>query len=179
MKSSCNWPKCFSVWTWIGSGQQKSWWNNHEQRKFTFTHCFHMCHWMSFQGIASPDLIKLFFKKFFILTILTEQLLLEKIVLPKNTASFFFYQWRYLSDGSVPCMSFQSVGEGLSSVRSSRMNLVDLAGSERQKQTGAAGDRLKEAGNINKSLSQLGWVDNWFLNGSCTSTKEIVGFLYN
>ncbi len=105
--------------------------------------------------------------------------LLEKIVLPKNTASFFFYQWRYLSDGSVPCMSFQSVGEGLSSVRSSRMNLVDLAGSERQKQTGAAGDRLKEAGNINKSLSQLGWVDNWFLNGSCTSTKEIVGFLYN
>ncbi len=36
------------------------------------------------------------------------------------------------------------------------MNLVDLAGSERKKQTGAAGERLKEAGNINKSLSQLG-----------------------
>jgi hypothetical protein len=36
------------------------------------------------------------------------------------------------------------------------MNLVDLAGSERQKRTGAAGERLKEAGNINKSLSQLG-----------------------
>jgi hypothetical protein len=34
---------------------------------------------MSFQGIASPDLIKLFFKNFFILTILTEQLLLEKL----------------------------------------------------------------------------------------------------
>jgi hypothetical protein len=47
---------------------------------------------MPFQGIASPDLIKLFFKNFFILTILTEQLLLEKIVLPTNTASFFFYQ---------------------------------------------------------------------------------------
>lgn len=41
------------------------------------------------------------------------------------------------------------------------MNLVDLAGSERQKQTGAAGDRLKEAGNINKSLSQLGSVKRY------------------
>jgi hypothetical protein len=50
----------------------------------------------------------------------------------------------------------QSEGEGISSVRSSRLNLVDLAGSERQKQTGSAGERLKEAGNINKSLSQLG-----------------------
>jgi len=59
----------------------------------------------------------------------------------------------------IECRS-KSVGEGLSSVRSSRMNLVDLAGSERQKQTGAAGDRLKEAGNINKSLSQLGNVIN-------------------
>lgn len=54
----------------------------------------------------------------------------------------------------------KSVSEGVSSVRTSRMNLVDLAGSERQKQTGAAGDRLKEAGNINKSLSQLGNVIN-------------------
>lgn len=54
--------------------------------------------------------------------------------------------------------NMQSVAEGVSSVRTSRMNLVDLAGSERQKQTGAAGDRLKEAGNINKSLSQLGSV---------------------
>ncbi|XP_024379513.1 kinesin-like protein KIN-12B [Physcomitrium patens] len=54
----------------------------------------------------------------------------------------------------------KSVAEGVSSVRTSRMNLVDLAGSERQKQTGAAGDRLKEAGNINKSLSQLGNVIN-------------------
>ncbi|KAG0558177.1 hypothetical protein KC19_10G010000 [Ceratodon purpureus] len=54
----------------------------------------------------------------------------------------------------------KSEGEGISSVRSSRLNLVDLAGSERQKQTGSAGERLKEAGNINKSLSQLGNVIN-------------------
>jgi kinesin family protein 15 len=34
---------------------------------------------------------------------------------------------------------------------------VDLAGSERQKLTHAVGDRLKEAGNINRSLSALGY----------------------
>ncbi|CAI9777016.1 unnamed protein product [Fraxinus pennsylvanica] len=45
---------------------------------------------------------------------------------------------------------------GVSCLKMSRINFVDLAGSERQKQTGAAGDRLKEAGNINRSLSQLG-----------------------
>ncbi|PWA68049.1 transketolase family protein [Artemisia annua] len=37
-----------------------------------------------------------------------------------------------------------------------RINLVDLAGSERQKLTRAAKERLKEDGNINRSLSQLG-----------------------
>ena len=38
------------------------------------------------------------------------------------------------------------------------INLVDLAGSERQKGTGSEGDRLKEAGAINKSLAALGNV---------------------
>lgn len=42
--------------------------------------------------------------------------------------------------------------------RFGRLNLVDLAGSERQKSSGAEGDRLKEAANINKSLSTLGLV---------------------
>jgi FtsZ-interacting cell division protein YlmF len=40
----------------------------------------------------------------------------------------------------------------------STFNLVDLAGSERQSETHAAGDRLKEASTINKSLSNLGLV---------------------
>lgn len=35
---------------------------------------------------------------------------------------------------------------------------MDLAGSERQNQTNTEGERLKEANNINKSLSQLGLV---------------------
>ncbi|KAJ0979998.1 hypothetical protein J5N97_015472 [Dioscorea zingiberensis] len=42
--------------------------------------------------------------------------------------------------------------------RFGRLNLVDLAGSERQKSSGAEGDRLKEAANINRSLSTLGLV---------------------
>ncbi|XP_054847362.1 kinesin-like protein KIF15 [Eublepharis macularius] len=43
-------------------------------------------------------------------------------------------------------------------IRSSLLNLVDLAGSERQKDTHTEGVRLKEAGNINRSLSCLGKV---------------------
>jgi kinesin family protein 20 len=38
----------------------------------------------------------------------------------------------------------------------SRLTLVDLAGSERTKHTHTTGERLKEAGNINKSLMVLG-----------------------
>ena len=38
------------------------------------------------------------------------------------------------------------------------MSLVDLAGSERVSKTCASGDRLKEGGNINKSLTTLGLV---------------------
>ncbi|CAK9265534.1 unnamed protein product [Sphagnum jensenii] len=46
----------------------------------------------------------------------------------------------------------------LINMRFGRLNLVDLAGSERQKNSGAEGERLKEAANINKSLSTLGLV---------------------
>lgn len=42
--------------------------------------------------------------------------------------------------------------------KSAVINLVDLAGSEKVGKTGASGDRLKEAGQINKSLSCLGLV---------------------
>jgi hypothetical protein len=49
---------------------------------------------------------------------------------------------------------------GIRNVRTTRLNLVDLAGSEQQKSSGASGERLKEASNINKSLSILGRVIN-------------------
>ncbi|KAH8497704.1 hypothetical protein H0E87_016836 [Populus deltoides] len=45
--------------------------------------------------------------------------------------------------------------QGVTHHRFARLNLVDLAGSERQKSSGAEGERLKEATNINKSLSTL------------------------
>ena len=45
-----------------------------------------------------------------------------------------------------------------SSVKSSELHIVDLAGSERQSKTNAAGARLKEGSNINKSLTFLGVV---------------------
>lgn len=48
--------------------------------------------------------------------------------------------------------------DSLESIRVSTLNLVDLAGSERVGYTGAEGIRLKEAGNINKSLLALGTV---------------------
>ncbi|KAL5700402.1 hypothetical protein ACHQM5_025847 [Ranunculus cassubicifolius] len=48
--------------------------------------------------------------------------------------------------------------DSVTHLRFGRLNLVDLAGSERQKSSGAEGERLKEAANINKSLSTLGLV---------------------
>ena len=49
----------------------------------------------------------------------------------------------------------ETSADGVTRTRMSRFNLVDLAGSERQKSTEAVGERLKEAGSINKSLSAL------------------------
>lgn len=46
--------------------------------------------------------------------------------------------------------------EDPASASSSRFSIVDLAGSERVVNTQTTGDRLKEAGNINKSLMVLG-----------------------
>lgn len=53
-----------------------------------------------------------------------------------------------------------------------QLNFIDLAGSERQSHTGAAGTQLKEACQINQSLSTLGKVINALAMGS--SESEIV-----
>ncbi|XP_017769051.1 PREDICTED: kinesin-like protein KIF3A [Nicrophorus vespilloides] len=49
-----------------------------------------------------------------------------------------------------------------------KLNLVDLAGSERLSRTQATGDRLKEASNINQSLSVLGNVISALVDGKST-----------
>ena len=51
------------------------------------------------------------------------------------------------------------------SQHSGKLYLVDLAGSERVDKTGAKGNTLKEANQINKSLSQLGLVINNLTDG--------------
>ncbi|CAG9334317.1 unnamed protein product [Blepharisma stoltei] len=62
---------------------------------------------------------------------------------------------------------------GLMNFRSSRFHLIDLAGSERQKATDAAGERLKEAGKINKSLSALGNVINSLVDISEGKSRHV------
>lgn len=58
----------------------------------------------------------------------------------------------------------------------SKLNFVDLAGSERQKSTNASGERLKEAKNINKSLTVLGSVINALADNSNNHTNKFVPF---
>lgn len=55
--------------------------------------------------------------------------------------------------------------DGLCNLRMCQFHLIDLAGSERQKRTGAEGERLKEASNINLSLTNLGTVINILSEG--------------
>ncbi|TKY59924.1 Kinesin protein KIN12A [Spatholobus suberectus] len=70
----------------------------------------------------------------------------------------------------------KSTADGVSRFRTSKINLVDLAGSERQKLTDAAGDRLKEAGNINRSLSQLGNLINILAEVSQTGKQRHIPY---
>ena len=62
---------------------------------------------------------------------------------------------------------------GMQNVKASKLHFVDLAGSERQKQTAAAGDRLKEAANINKSLTTLGQVINSLVESAQGKSRHI------
>ncbi|KAM7266294.1 hypothetical protein ACFE04_004191 [Oxalis oulophora] len=71
---------------------------------------------------------------------------------------------------------YKNIADGMSRLKTSRINLVDLAGSERQKLTGAAGDRLKEAGNINRSLSQLGNLINILAEVSQTGKQRHIPY---
>ncbi|XP_064224836.1 kinesin-like protein KIF13B isoform X1 [Aotus nancymaae] len=61
---------------------------------------------------------------------------------------------------------------GTSGEKVGKLSLVDLAGSERATKTGAAGDRLKEGSNINKSLTTLGLVISALADQSAGKNKN-------
>lgn len=58
--------------------------------------------------------------------------------------------------------------DGRQHVHVGKLHLVDLAGSERQSKSGASGQRLKEASQINLSLSTLGNVISALVDGKST-----------
>jgi kinesin family protein 15 len=62
---------------------------------------------------------------------------------------------------------------GVWNIKTSRFHIIDLAGSERSKQTNAVGERLKEAGMINKSLSALGNVINSLVDISEGKSRHV------
>ncbi|XP_074065285.1 kinesin-like protein KIF13B isoform X1 [Macrotis lagotis] len=64
------------------------------------------------------------------------------------------------------------VQSGTSGEKVGKLSLVDLAGSERATKTGAAGDRLKEGSNINKSLTTLGLVISALADQSAGRNKN-------
>ncbi|XP_067844682.1 kinesin-like protein KIF13B isoform X2 [Heptranchias perlo] len=61
---------------------------------------------------------------------------------------------------------------GTSGEKVSKLSLVDLAGSERAAKSGAAGDRLKEGSNINKSLTTLGLVISALADQAASKNKN-------
>jgi len=67
----------------------------------------------------------------------------------------------------------KTMHDRVQNVLSSRFHIIDLAGSERQKLTDTAGEKLKEAGKINKSLSALGNVINSLVDISQGKSRHI------
>ncbi|XP_056269627.1 kinesin-like protein KIF13B isoform X3 [Pseudoliparis swirei] len=68
--------------------------------------------------------------------------------------------------------TLKDMKSGTSGEKVSRLSLVDLAGSERAAKTGAAGERLKEGSNINKSLTTLGLVISALAEQGTTKNKN-------
>ncbi|XP_052772125.1 kinesin-like protein KIF15 isoform X2 [Mya arenaria] len=79
---------------------------------------------------------------------------------------------------AVFCLQIESKERNgsVENIKTSQLNLVDLAGSERQKDTQARGLRLKEAGSINKSLSNLGNVIMALVRVSVDNKKRYIPY---
>ncbi|MDP2061068.1 MAG: hypothetical protein Q8J97_15095, partial [Flavobacteriaceae bacterium] len=73
----------------------------------------------------------------------------------------------------LSCEFLEEAADGtvLTHKRSSKISLVDLAGSEKTKESGAVGDRFKEASNINTSLSVLGRIMRELAEASGSAQK--------
>ncbi|XP_069813008.1 kinesin-like protein KIFC3 isoform X2 [Dendropsophus ebraccatus] len=82
------------------------------------------------------------------------------LTLGKRNRATFCTNMNERSSRSHALLTITITGQELSSgaVTTGKLNLVDLAGSERVWKSGAEGERLKEAQNINKSLLALGEV---------------------
>ncbi|XP_044130057.1 kinesin-like protein KIFC3 [Bufo gargarizans] len=80
--------------------------------------------------------------------------------LGKRNRATFCTNMNERSSRSHALLTITLTGQELSSgsITTGKLNLVDLAGSERVWKSGAEGERLKEAQNINKSLLALGEV---------------------
>ena len=63
--------------------------------------------------------------------------------------------------------------DGIRTCRSSKFTLVDLAGSERQKGSNNADMQLREAGQINRSLSELGNLIHSLTSSGATGTQPV------
>ncbi|XP_051575077.1 kinesin-like protein KIF13A isoform X1 [Myxocyprinus asiaticus] len=72
----------------------------------------------------------------------------------------------------IVTQTLYDVQSGNSGEKVSKISLVDLAGSERVSKTGAAGERLKEGSNINKSLTTLGCVISALADQSAGKSKN-------
>jgi kinesin family protein 15 len=70
-------------------------------------------------------------------------------------------------------MSEITTYRGITKVKRSKLTVVDLAGSERQSKTGSMGLRLREAAQINKSLSTLGIVINALVDREGGKLKHV------
>lgn len=82
----------------------------------------------------------------------------ELLEVGQNNRVISFTQMNAVSSRShsVFIISIEQTDKETGSMKSAQFNLVDLAGSEKVAKTGATGQTLKEAQNINKSLSTLG-----------------------
>ncbi|KAM3928590.1 uncharacterized protein RB166_006548 [Leptodactylus fuscus] len=82
------------------------------------------------------------------------------LALGKKNRATFCTNMNERSSRSHALLTITITGQELSSgaMTTGKLNLVDLAGSERVWKSGAEGERLKEAQNINKSLLALGEV---------------------